>query len=1479
MSLQPTLKPYSQALGGAANTEPGSAGRLDRRRHHWRMALDARLSVDPRRKLVGLAAFTMMLAGAFGACAANPEFAAPTAEGISNVAGEPVDEEDGSFLLPRCIDMDGDGFGQHCERGPDCDDTDPRIGAECQLTPQPCAEGSAPEACYKVVDLSTTRLTCGVGTRSCVQGLWSHCQVTSHTTLPANLSALITGPATCNPCNPLCHFTEDRPDALDLTPSNSRHVTFDAAAGGVVLSATENDSLGVDTDGDGIPDIFDPFPDDAFRDGHTEEGNKFYVLPYRDALQYDPYDVDLQLTSADIYFLMDTTASMQGEIDNLSAALISGNFIADPAECGVDDRMPHLSKWVARYYPNMDLQGAASFSRTLDEINMDSNEGPPVDNQGAPWPAARPGQNFSIRFSAELTVPAGLEGDFRFVLATDDAKRLFVDGQPVPLVDSNTGNVVENTWGWRGPQEFYGTAHITPGTHDIVVEYNQGGGPWFARVHLEPPSIPGYEGLIGALTCSMPNTRFGLGYFDDIPRRPYGYDGGDDFCFDETHGTPHDLPFAQLRAMTTVATDEERADFASGVAKLSAQCGFDTPESQLPALYAIATGASLPDTANATTVPSERLFATPWGIHQWIEPESPSAPIVDVGAPEPCLPPTSWEAAYYPNMTLSGLPALQRTDASISFNWGGGSPGPEIPNDNFSAFWRGEVTREKAGSCLFRMRIDDGMRVRLNGATVLDSWRDQGPTTYNALVNFREGNNAIEVEYYENRGGAVAQFWVLEPDAAGTTPLEPDFDIGDVGTEVRRFVESTSGAGSSFSGGCGASGASPDHVYQFSLSEAKRVAITTAGSSFQVRLNLLDGGRQHITCSSDEGNFRYLADAPAVVVRDLEAGTYFVVVDGNSAAAAGEYALTIGPAEGNGQDDATHLGDISGKWYELRGNTRNFDDRYSDGPCWGGGSQRARDNVFRFDVSRSSNIVVNAHQDHLNIALRLYDSEFRELYCNNGHSHIGSIFQRLEPGSYYLLVEGGGNSNAEYSFGIGEWPEDQPLWSPAGGACADGTAWGYPCFREGTIPVVMLFTDARMHNAAHDGNATERYDVNAPAINDAVHALRQKGVKVIGIHSGRRANRRCRRDCLERRHWRECNQETYTYCAIVPPGREECRMVERCFQNICYEEEECRWVGGFCPPGQTRTGTRERCHNRSECLEHGPEYCWMDYQSSERDLRELAFATDTVDENDEPLVYQISDTGEGLSGAVVQSISRLSNSSRVSVSLRVRDNLTTPDVDERTFIKNISTIVAPIHPGDPEPLTNTRCLDVHDTWYERCTPGTPIRFNLSLRNDTVVPTSEPQVFTFEVDMIGDSRYVLKTFKVTVIVPPDRSKFPQEGSYWRVIDADEACGDRPLISRLPNWRDLEFEASFEPDTGIRWEAYLADSLEGLETATPYVWESPGQDSPIHLGAALVGRLDQRRRFLKVVAVLKSNESGTNTPTLKSMTVRFTCLDDV
>jgi PKD repeat protein len=143
--------------------------------------------------------------------------------------------------------------------------------------------------------------------------------------------------------------------------------------------------------------------------------------------------------------------------------------------------------------------------------------------------------------------------------------------------------------------------------------------------------------------------------------------------------------------------------------------------------------------------------------------QSPPLPATQIPAPTATPTPTStpvvitdWRGEYYSNPQLSGDPVLVRNDIAISFDWGTGSPGSGLPVDDFSVRWSRGLSFS-AGTYRFYARVDDGVRLWLDGDLVIDQWHDSAPTTYSADVTLTGGWHNLRMEYYERGGGALAQ--------------------------------------------------------------------------------------------------------------------------------------------------------------------------------------------------------------------------------------------------------------------------------------------------------------------------------------------------------------------------------------------------------------------------------------------------------------------------------------------------------------------------------------------------------------------------------------------------------------------------------------------------------------------------------------------------------------------------------------------------
>lgn len=116
-----------------------------------------------------------------------------------------------------------------------------------------------------------------------------------------------------------------------------------------------------------------------------------------------------------------------------------------------------------------------------------------------------------------------------------------------------------------------------------------------------------------------------------------------------------------------------------------------------------------------------------------------------------------WQAAYWDNHTLSGEPTLRRTDRSLDFDWGSGSPATVIPQDNFSARWTRYIEVPAPGA-LYRLTAgsDDGIRVWVDETLLIDQWNDHPVRIFSADISLSPGHHLLKVEYYERGGFAVA---------------------------------------------------------------------------------------------------------------------------------------------------------------------------------------------------------------------------------------------------------------------------------------------------------------------------------------------------------------------------------------------------------------------------------------------------------------------------------------------------------------------------------------------------------------------------------------------------------------------------------------------------------------------------------------------------------------------------------------------------
>ncbi|MBW1644893.1 MAG: PKD domain-containing protein [Deltaproteobacteria bacterium] len=114
---------------------------------------------------------------------------------------------------------------------------------------------------------------------------------------------------------------------------------------------------------------------------------------------------------------------------------------------------------------------------------------------------------------------------------------------------------------------------------------------------------------------------------------------------------------------------------------------------------------------------------------------------------------------YFNNTSLTGTPALTRTDPQINFNWGSGSPGPGVNND-FSARWTGTLQVPADGYYCFKSFNDDGTRLYVDGNLLIDDWHSHAPAErYSPVIYLAAGAHDFQLDFYDGCCGAQAKIY------------------------------------------------------------------------------------------------------------------------------------------------------------------------------------------------------------------------------------------------------------------------------------------------------------------------------------------------------------------------------------------------------------------------------------------------------------------------------------------------------------------------------------------------------------------------------------------------------------------------------------------------------------------------------------------------------------------------------------------------
>jgi hypothetical protein len=398
--------------------------------------------------------------------------------------------------------------------------------------------------------------------------------------------------------------------------------------------------------------------------------------------------------------------------------------------------------WEAEYWANMTLSGEPVVRTTTTAIDYDWGT-------GSPEPGV-PSDHFSARWTAPVELSGGM---YHFTATSDDGMRVWVDDKLVIDMWYDHPALTEST-----------DVPLAEGGHTVRVEYYEDGGVAVARLEWQRISIAmtEWQGEYFANTALEGNPAL------------VRVDEKIDFDWGDGSPAPGLIPPDRFSARWT-----RTADLDGGVYRFVATADDGVrvwvDKDLIIDEWIIQSAHSY--TADVPLAAGQHQLRVEYF-------ENTGLALISVSFTRIAATFQGWRAEYYNSMSLQGPPALVRTDPSIDFDWGTGSPEPGvIQADHFSVRWE-TLLDLPDGEYRFSMTVDDGGRLWIGDQLLIDAWKDQSATTYSDDIYLTGGPFPVRMEYYEDMGQAVAVLsWVRlgappPQNAVVIDSIDPEFVRG-----------------------------------------------------------------------------------------------------------------------------------------------------------------------------------------------------------------------------------------------------------------------------------------------------------------------------------------------------------------------------------------------------------------------------------------------------------------------------------------------------------------------------------------------------------------------------------------------------------------------------------------------------------------------------------------------------------------------------
>jgi cytochrome c553/chitodextrinase len=379
--------------------------------------------------------------------------------------------------------------------------------------------------------------------------------------------------------------------------------------------------------------------------------------------------------------------------------------------------------------------------RTQKTTALDFNWGTDRPMQGVP------SDMFSARWQGKFNFPT--TGYYRFSGEMDDGVKVWVDDQPV--VDQWSSDS-------RFPAKTQSVPFIEAGKHTVKVEYRERYGTAYLKL--------GWQLVDGCGTT--PENAFCMAFFDSkdlsgLPKQVLKTAPGIDYAWGDAQPDP------------MVWKDNFSVRWTGKVWFDASNYRFITDLDEGARIWV--DGELLLDVWNRTWPyygKYRTLKTMSAGLHdikvEYFEAGgTANARVFWEKAPDcSAVPQGKFCATFYEGKDFTTAPIDTRIDDAINFNWGKGALVSDYLSDNVAIRWVGDFDFEE-GQHTFTTTVDDGVRVWLDDALLIDAWKNQN-ASYKKALYVTPGKHRVRMEYYEATSNAVAQLTWAKNTGCTTIP-------------------------------------------------------------------------------------------------------------------------------------------------------------------------------------------------------------------------------------------------------------------------------------------------------------------------------------------------------------------------------------------------------------------------------------------------------------------------------------------------------------------------------------------------------------------------------------------------------------------------------------------------------------------------------------------------------------------------------------